>query len=86
MKQLLAVLSCVSIPLSVIASDNSYKVTYDGGSLPDLKVGKGLHLYIDQDKIRFIDNGKEIANIPATAVTEISYGQDVHRPLTDSQH
>ena len=79
MKQLLAVLLCISIPLSLIASDNSYKVTYDGGSLSDLKTGAGLHLYIDQDKVRFVDNGKEIASVPASAITEISYGQDVHR-------
>jgi len=38
-----------------------------------------LHLYIDQDRVRFVDNGKEVANVPASAITEISYGQDVHR-------
>jgi hypothetical protein len=26
-----------------------------------------------------VRDGKEIANIPASAITEISYGQDVHR-------
>jgi len=46
--------------------------------LPDL-TGTGLHLYIDQDKVRFVDNGKEVAAVPASAITEISYGQDVHR-------
>jgi CxxC motif-containing protein (DUF1111 family) len=79
MKQLLAVLLCISTSLTVFASDNSYKVIYDGGSLPDLKTGTGLHLYIDQDKVRFVDNGNKIANVPASAITEISYGQDVHR-------
>ena len=79
MKQLLAVLLCISIPLTLIASDNSYKVIYDGGSLTDIKTGTGLHLYIDQDKVRFVDNGKEVASVPAPAITEISYGQDVHR-------
>jgi CxxC motif-containing protein (DUF1111 family) len=80
MKQLLAVLLCIAVPLALTANkDNSYKVTYDGGSLPDLKSGTGLHLYIDQDRVRFVDNGKEIANIPASAITEITYGQDVHR-------
>ena len=79
MRQLLAVLLCLTLPLAVLAGDNSYKVTYDGGSLPDIKSGTGLHLYLDQDKVRFVDNGKEIANVPATAITEISYGQDVHR-------
>jgi hypothetical protein len=32
MKQLLAVLLCVSIPLTLFASDVNYKVTYDGFS------------------------------------------------------
>ena len=79
MRQLLAVLLCVSVPLALTARDNSYKVTYDGGSLPNLKAGAGLHLYIDQDRVRFLDNGREVASVPASAITEISYGQDVHR-------
>ena len=41
--------------------------------LPDLKTGTGLHLYIDQDKVRFVDHDKEIAAVPASAITEISY-------------
>ena len=56
-----------------------YKVTYDGGSLPDLKAGTALHLHVDQDKVRFVDHGKEIVSLPASAITEISYGEDVHR-------
>ena len=79
MKRFLAVLLAALIPIAVFASDNSYKVTYDGGSLPGLKAGVGLHLYIDQDKVRFVDNGKEVASVPASAITEITYGQDVHR-------
>ena len=78
MRQLMAVLLCVSVPLALTARDNSYKVTYDGGSLPDLKAGTGLHLYIDQDRVRFLDNGREVASVPASAITEISYAQDVH--------
>lgn len=79
MKQLLAVLLCLAIPFACFAGDINYKVTYDGGSLPDLKSGTGLHMYIDQAKVRFVDNGKEVASIPASAITEITYGQDVHR-------
>jgi hypothetical protein len=29
--------------------------------------------------VRFVQNGKEVATVPASAITEISYGQDVHR-------
>jgi CxxC motif-containing protein (DUF1111 family) len=79
MKSILAVVLCVLVPFTLFAHDNSYKVTYDGGSLPDLKSGTGMHLYIDQEKVRFVDNGKEVATVPASAITEISYGQDVHR-------
>ena len=79
MKSTLAVVLCVLMPLSVFASDASYKVVYDGGSLPDLKTGTGMHLYIDQQKVRFVEKDKDIITVPATAITEISYGQDVHR-------
>jgi CxxC motif-containing protein (DUF1111 family) len=79
MKSVLAAVLCVLMPMSVFASDTSYKVVYDGGSLPNLKTGTGMHLYIDQDKVRFVEKDKEIIAVPATAITEISYGQDVHR-------
>ena len=79
MKQFLAAILCIVVPLALTASHNGYKVAYDGGSLSDVKAGTALHLFIDQDKVRFVDNGKEVASIPASAITEISYGQDVHR-------
>lgn len=78
-KQVLAILLSLSIPFSLLASESGYKVTYDGGSLPDLKTGTGIHLAIQPDKILFTKDGKELASIPASAVSEISYGQDVHR-------
>jgi hypothetical protein len=78
---LVAVLLCFVIPASIFASDASsgYKVTYDGGSLPETKVGTGMRLVINGDHVNFIKDKTEIANIPASAITEISYGQDVHR-------
>lgn len=76
-KRLIACLLCVV--LSSMAADSAYHVTYDGGSLPDLKSGTGLKMYIDQTEVRLVKDNKTIATIPATAVTEISYGQDVHR-------
>lgn len=79
MKRLLAVLLCLLIPAVSFASENSYKVAYDGGSLPDLKPGNGVRLFIEQTQIKVVQDKKEIVVIPATAVTEISYGQDVHR-------
>ena len=34
---------------------------------------------IDQDKVHFFKDGKDLVVVPASAITEISYGQDVHR-------
>lgn len=52
---------------------------YDGGSVPGVKAGIGVKLYIEGNQIRFAKDKKDLAVIPASAVTEISYGQDVHR-------
>jgi hypothetical protein len=78
---LLALLVCFSVPASSFAADatNGYKVTYDGGSLTDTKVGTGMMLVINGDHVKFLKDHAEIANIPASAITDISYGQDVHR-------
>lgn len=64
---------------NVVAADNGYKVDYDGGSLSNVKAGSGLKLFMDGQAIRLSKDKTEIASIPAAAVTEISYGQDVHR-------
>jgi CxxC motif-containing protein (DUF1111 family) len=79
MKQALALFLCFALPFALFAGDNGYKVTYDGGSLSDVKTGAGLKLYIEQGQIRFTDGKTPVTAIPASSVTEISYGQDVHR-------
>lgn len=79
MKQALAIVLCLTISLPSFAGDNSFKVKYDGGTLADTKVGSDLKMFIEADRVRFTRDGKELANIPASAITEISYGQDVHR-------
>ena len=79
MNKLLAVLLCLAIPIAVCASDNSYKVTYDGGSVPDQKAGTGMKLFIEQNQVRLVRDKGDVVTIPASSVTEISYGQDVHR-------
>jgi CxxC motif-containing protein (DUF1111 family) len=63
------------------ASDSSYKIVYDGGSIPNVKANTDMKLYLGADHIRIMKGKEEIANIPAAAVTEISYGQDVHRRI-----
>ena len=79
MKNLVVIILCLAIPLTVLAGDNSYKVTYDGGSIPDTKAGAGMRLSIEATQIRLIKDKTDVVTIPASAVTEISYGQDVHR-------
>jgi hypothetical protein len=70
---------CVLLPLSAFAADSGYKVTYDGGSVSEVKAGAGVRLVINANRIQLIKDKSEILALPASAVTEISYGQDVHR-------
>lgn len=79
MKRLLALLLCILFPLSAFAGENGYKIDYDGGSVPNAKAGTSMRLVIDGSNIRILKDKEEIAVIPAASVTEISYGQDVHR-------
>jgi hypothetical protein len=79
MKRLLAIFLCILFPAAAIAGDNGYKVVYDGGSVPGIKAGTDIKLYIEGDKIRIVKGGEDLIILPASAVTEISYGQDVHR-------
>jgi hypothetical protein len=80
MKSCIALFLCLLVPTAVFAADNnSYKVIYDGGSLQNVKAQTDVRLVIDPDKVRILHGKDEIAVIPAAAITEISYGQDVHR-------
>jgi hypothetical protein len=78
MKSSIAMVLCVLMPLSVLAESAGYKVSYDGGSINE-KVGTGVYLYIETNQIRLTQKSEVLATIPAGSVTEISYGQDVHR-------
>ena len=82
MKSFIALMLCLFLPTAVFAADaNAYKVMYDGGSLQNVKAGTGVQLVIDTDRVRIVHGKEELANIPAAAITEISYGQDVHRRI-----
>jgi hypothetical protein len=62
MRILLAVVLSIAIPISVLAGDNGYKVTYDGGSLPDVKSGTDLKLYIEGNQVRLVKDKAEVVN------------------------
>jgi hypothetical protein len=82
MLKLTALVLTLTVPLATFAADdNSYKVKYDGGSIQSIKSGNDVKLFIDPAQIRLVKDKKEAATIPAGAVTEISYGQDVHRRI-----
>jgi hypothetical protein len=67
------------IPTAVFAGDSGYNVKYDGGSIPEVKAGNDVKLYIEANQVRFVKDKKDLVAIPASTVTEISYGQDVRR-------
>jgi hypothetical protein len=77
-RTVLAVL-CVLLSLGVAAADNGYNVKYDGGSVTNVKAGNEVRLFIEGNQIRVVRDKADVATIPASSVTEISYGQDVHR-------
>ena len=81
MRKLLATALCFTMPIvmSAASADSGYKVAYDGGSIPDIKAGTDLKLHIDSNQIRLTRDKTDVITIPAATVTEISYGQDVHR-------
>ena len=67
------------VRVPVWAGDSGYGVKYDGGSISGINAGTDLRLYIDSNQVRLIKDKKDLMVIPAAAITEISYGQDVHR-------
>src|SRR5579864_8625747 len=80
MKHIIAILLSVIVPVAGFsATDSGYRVTYDGGSVPNIKAGNGLKLYIEQTQVRIVKDKSDFLVIPASSITEVSYGQDVHR-------
>lgn len=57
----------------------SYKVKYSGGSVPGIKTGDNMTLYLDKITVGFIHGDDTPFQIKTASVTEVSYGQDVHR-------
>ena len=79
MKRFIAALLCLFVPTIAFAADNSYKVAYDGGSIANIKTGTSANLVIEQIQVRLAKDKKDLVVVPASSITEISYGQDVHR-------
>src|ERR1035437_2642069 len=79
MKKALTIALCVLIPTAAFAADAWYKVVYDGRSLPDVKSGSGMRLVFDSKQLGLVYGKADPVSIPPASITEISYGQDVHR-------
>ncbi len=75
---LCAALLCVSVAAE---TDIGYNVKYSGGSLPNVKAGQDMRLYIDGKNVRLREGKSGFTYIPTAAITEISYGQEVHRRI-----
>ncbi len=59
MKQLIAVLLCLAVPgMTWAATENSYKVEYDGGSLQGVKPGNDLKLFIEPTSIKVMKDAQ----------------------------
>ena len=82
-RQAVALLVCAAfVSLSFAEGSHiSYKVKYSGGSLPSVKGGEELSLFINTDRVRLERNKNEALNIATSAITEVSYGQEVHRRI-----
>jgi hypothetical protein len=82
MRRFLVVVLCLLFPVAAFAADNdnSYKVIYDGGSLQHVKAGTDVRIIVDPAQFRIMrGKAEQLVAVPAAAITEISYGQDVHR-------
>jgi hypothetical protein len=75
-----AVVLCMLLSLpSLAAKDAGFAVKYDGGTISDLKTGADIRINPSGATIAITDGKKDVLSIPAASITEISYGQDVHR-------
>lgn len=79
MKSFIAAILCILVPTVALAADNNYKVSYDGGSVQSVNPGSPAEFAIEQKQVRLVKDKKDLAVIPASSITEVSYGQDVHR-------
>jgi hypothetical protein len=81
------------------AADGGYDITYEGGSVPSVNSGSVLRLYIEANQLRFTgctsrkrvmhnkacrEGADFVFAIPVSAITEVSYGQDVHRRVGEA--
>ena len=78
--KLVAAMLCTLLSIASFAADKpGFAVKYDGGSIADLKVGTDIRINPSGTTITISKSKTDVLSIPAASITEISYGQDVHR-------
>jgi hypothetical protein len=78
--KLIAAMLCSLLSIASFAADKvGFAVKYDGGSIADLKTGTEIRINPSGTTITIIKDKIDVLSIPAASITEISYGQDVHR-------
>jgi hypothetical protein len=81
----LAVLLCGVLVAASFAAETQthYPIIYSGGSFPTVKTGEDMKLYLDADQVRLVrkHDKDEPLLIKVSSITEVSYGQEVHRRI-----
>jgi len=80
-KVVAAVLSFLLSLSSFAASKDGFAVKYDGGTIANLKTGSDIRINPSGTTITMTKGNEDVISIPAASITEISYGQDVHRRI-----
>jgi hypothetical protein len=78
--KLIALVLCLSLSVASFAAEKEgFAVKYDGGSIANLKTGTDFRINPTGTVITLTKGKEDLMSIPAASITEISYGQDVHR-------
>ncbi len=77
--KIIAALLCLSLGVSTLAAKDGFGVKYDGGTIANLKSGTDVRIIPAGKTITLVEGKNDLVSIPTESVTEISYGQDVHR-------
>jgi hypothetical protein len=78
--KLIAAMLCTLLTTTSFAADKvGFAVKYDGGSIADLTAGTDIRINPTGTTITLSKGKQDLISIPAASITEISYGQDVHR-------
>lgn len=77
--KVMAIVLCFLLSVSGIAAKDGFAVKYDGGTIANLKSGADIRINPAGTTITLSQGKNDLISIPAASITEISYGQDVHR-------